>query len=95
MSVVRIAPGQLSASLTLRNDSALHNCTEFDSDADGPFIARLWPGLSAGEEILWAVLSWLNGEGFLPSESDRRAGLDTVNQKAAEAAIEVGSRWTA
>lgn len=89
--VIRIAPGQLSDCLTLRASSALEGCTEVDGDDAGVFIARRWPSLSSGEELLWQVLAWLNGASERPTEMDLRAGLDDTNYAAAMAAVSVGS----
>ena len=86
---INISPGQLSVSLELRTLSALDFCTEVDGDGNGNlFIRRLWPSLSTGEELLWRVLAWLNGQGECPTRSELDAGLDAVNVGVALAAID-------
>lgn len=85
---IDISPGQLSASLDLRGTSALRSCTRLDSHPDGVvFIARSWPNLSTGEELLWEVLAWLNGQGPTPDLPRLRAGLDQLSYAAAERAV--------
>ncbi|GAA2007856.1 hypothetical protein [Nocardioides kribbensis] len=81
---IRVRPGQLSAVLDFRATSALGGCTTIDSDEQGIFIARNWPSLSTGEEILWRVLGWMNGQADLPSDSDLEAELDAGNQRAVQ-----------
>ena len=46
-----------------------------------------WPTLSSGEELLWSVLAWLNGQGECPERWELEAGLDAANTAAALAAI--------
>jgi len=87
--LIRISPGQAGESLTLRANSALALCTTVDADDWGLFIARKWPALSTGEELLWRVLAWLNGASDLPSRDDLAAGLDSSNATAALVAIGV------
>ena len=83
---IRISPGQLSAVLDFRATSALAGCTKVDGDDNGVFIARNWPSLSSGEELLWRVLAWMNGASDLPEPDDLIAGLDTVNLLAVDRA---------
>lgn len=86
---IAISPGQLAVSLELRTLSALDFCTDVDGDGAGNlFIVRRWPTLSSGEQLLWRVLAWLNGQGECPSEADLNAGLDAVNAGVALAAID-------
>lgn len=59
----------------LRNRTALLGCTSVDGDA----FVKAWPRLSSGEELLWAVLGWLNGVCDLPTSDTLRAGLDGGN----------------
>ena len=83
MTSIRINPGNLSDALDLRNATSLGGCTTIDSDAAGRVvIARNWPRLSSGEELLWRVLAWLQGADDLPSDDDLRAGLDGPSQVA-------------
>lgn len=90
-TTIRISPGQASDSLALRHASALGFCTDMDADDAGLFIARRWPSLSSGEELLWRVLAWLNGAANLPEMDELVAGLDGTNLVAALAAIDSGS----
>lgn len=90
-ATIRISAGQLSDSLALRAASALESCTEVDGDEEGVFIARRWPSLSTGEELLWQVLAWFNGVGEVPSEADLRAGLDAENFAIAMRAYAAGT----
>jgi hypothetical protein len=56
-------------------------------------MARRWPSLSTGEELLWSVMSWLNGQGDLPDRDTLAARLDEGNYAAAVAAIRAGGAW--
>lgn len=87
---IRIAPGQFADSATLIRSSALDGCTVIDGDDAGIFIARNWPTLSSGEELLWSLLSWLNGVGEQPSVVDLANGLDSTNLLAAMDAVDAG-----
>jgi hypothetical protein len=80
--VIRVQPGQLAESMDLRRTTALAECTNIDVDDDGVFVARNWPRLSSGEEVLWTVLAWLNGQADRPDEADLRAALDVPNLNA-------------
>jgi len=84
---IRITPGQAAASLDLRANSALANCTTVDADDAGLFIARNWPGLSTGEELLWRVLAWINGASDLPDHDDLATRLDAGNLAAVDRAL--------
>jgi hypothetical protein len=79
---IYLAAGQVAASLDLRERTALRDCTHLDVDDDGLHIARNWPRLSSGEELLWQLLSWLNGQADRPDEADLRAALDVPNLNA-------------
>lgn len=79
---IRITPGQLADSMAFRNATALATCTTLDSDDAGMYVARNWPALSDGEELLWQVLTWLNGGRDLPSLTTLSAGLDAENYRA-------------
>jgi hypothetical protein len=79
---IYLAPGQVADSLDLRERTALADCTHLDVDDDGLHVARNWPRLSSGEELLWQVLAWLNGQADRPDEADLRAGLDVGNLNA-------------
>lgn len=86
--VLVISPGQLTPSLALRNSSALIGCTTIDSDASGRVIfVRNWPSLSSGEERLWNVLAWLNGQATYPDMADLEAHLDSDNYFAVVSAV--------
>lgn len=86
--VIVISPGQLSACLDLRRTSSLIGCISVDSDTTGRVIfKRKWPQLSSGEERLWLVLAWLNGQASYPDMADLEAHLDADNYRAAVAAV--------
>lgn len=86
--VLVISAGQLTPSLALRNSSALIGCTRIDSDPSGRVVmVRNWPQLSSGEERLWLVLAWLNGQASYPDMADLEAHLDSENYRAAVAAV--------
>lgn len=89
-ATIRIAPGQFADSLNLIRGSALDGCTTIDGDDAGIFIARRWPSFSTGEELLWSLLSWLNGVGEMPSVVDLANGLDSTNLLAAMDARDAG-----
>lgn len=73
---ITVTAGQLTDTLTLLHGTALNGCCELV--AEHPIrIARRWPVLSSGEELLWRVLAWVNGGGDLPSDADLRAGLSS------------------
>ncbi len=83
-----ISPGQLTASLDLRRRTALAGCTKVDSDSTGRVIfVRNWPSLSSGEERLWNVLAWLNGQATYPDMADLEAHLDSDNYLAVVSAV--------
>lgn len=83
-----LSPGQVTVSLELRRTSALEDCTTVDGDGSGRVsIARNWPGLSSGEERLWAVLAYINGHGQRPDMDDLLANLDGPNFEAAYVAV--------
>lgn len=85
---ITLVPGQYTPSSVLRRDSALAGCTKIDVNGEGRvYIARNWPTLSRGEELLWSLLAWLNGDGPRPDLDDLRAGLDADNYAAARAAV--------
>lgn len=89
-TTIRITPGQFTDSAALIHATALEDCTRIDGDDAGIFVERNWPTLSSGEELLWALLSWLNGVGEQPSVADLADGLDTVNLLAAMDAVDAG-----
>lgn len=87
---VRINPGMVLNSIRLRQDSALLHCTGIQNGDDGHlYLARNWPGLSTGEELVWRVLAFVNGgdRDDLPTWADLRAGLDGSNYSACETAL--------
>lgn len=94
-STIRIAPGQFADSATLIHGSALEDCTRIDGDAAGIFVERRWPTLSTGEELLWSLLSWLNGVGEQPTIVALADGLDAANLLAAMDAVDAGRGVTA
>ena len=84
---IRIHPGNLTDALTLRRLTSLGRCTRIDGDAAGVLVVRNWPGLSSGEELLWAVLAWLNGQGDLPDAGTLASGLDTPSYAAVRGVV--------
>jgi hypothetical protein len=76
---IRINPGNLTAAMCLHRDTCLAGSTKIDNDDAGFFIARNWPGLSSGEELVWACLAWMNGQGDLPDRGSLAATLDFGN----------------
>lgn len=87
---ITLTPGMFAPSLRLWNDSALKDCTSVLGDLD-VVVERNWPTLSSGEELLWSLLAWLNGQGQRPSDAALAAGLDAPNVAAAQVAIWAGS----
>lgn len=86
---INLIPAALGTSLIFRKNSALANCTRIEQAEDGSLtVVRSWPRLSSGEEMLWAVLDFVNGAMWCPSLPDLKAGLDSSNFAAAKAAIE-------
>jgi len=86
-SISITTPGAVTTSLHLRSTSALFRCTNVDHDGSSIVVTRRWQRLSSGEEMLWQVLAWLNGDPSLPADPDLKAGLDEENYAAAAAAI--------
>lgn len=80
--IIRINPGNQSATIELRASTCLAASTRLDSDAAGMFIARNWPGLSSGEELVWSVIGWLNGQDHMPERATLAATLDKGNYDA-------------
>ncbi len=87
ITTIYLAPAQVSASLDLRVQSALLDCTTVGDTGSRLFITRNWPGLSTGEEQLWQVLAWLNGLADRPAMVDLQAHLDPANLAAAVVAL--------
>lgn len=86
--LIVLNPGQVAVSLELRNNSALEGCTKVDGNASGRvYIARRWPSISTGEELLWGVLAWLNGQAPYPDLVALEAGLDSGSYAAAMTAV--------
>lgn len=86
--VIHINPGNLSAALDLRNRTPLAHCTRLDSnESGGIYVERNWPSLSSGEELVWSVLGWLNGQDERPSMDDLRGGLDGATYAAVAAVL--------
>jgi hypothetical protein len=77
---ITIRPGNLTTALLLRSSTCLALCTDIDSDSTGHVnVVRKWPSLSSGEEVVWSVLAYLNGQGNLPTRETLAAELDTRN----------------
>lgn len=89
-STIRILPGQFADSAQLIHSSALEDCTTIDGDDAGIFVEQADWKLSTGEELLWSLLSWLNGVGEQPTVADLADGLDPGNLLAAMDAVDAG-----
>lgn len=87
--VLVLVPGQYTPSVSFRAATALAACTMLDNLPDGRLVvARNWPQLSSGEERLWSVLQWLNGQASYPDMADLRAHLDADNYAAVVKAVQ-------
>lgn len=70
---------QLTNTIDLRRLTALAGCTTLAITSGRGTLTRNWPRLSAGEELLWTVAAWLNGQADLPPIDTLRDGLDRSN----------------
>lgn len=86
-TTIHLRADRVTASVVLHAATALYDCSALELTSAGSQITRAWPRLSTGEELLWSVLAWLNGQGELPSMDDLAAGLDADNLTAVRKAI--------
>ncbi|WP_292605910.1 hypothetical protein [Nocardioides sp. REDSEA-S30_B4] len=77
--IITVREGQVTATIDLRRLTALADCTTITVSGGRATLARNWPRLSSGEELLWSVAAWLNGHADLPPIDTLRDGLDRSN----------------
>ena len=82
---IRVLDHQLLATIDLRRNTALRDCTMITTESGMHAMTRNWPGLSSGEELLWEIAAWLNDAGPRPSWARLRDGLDVANLAAVTA----------
>lgn len=87
-NTITIQPNQVRTSVVFHAASALYDCTRLELSAGhGIQVHKNWPRLSRGEELLWQVLAWLNGNGDRPTDAELADVLDADNLAAATKTI--------
>lgn len=92
-NTITIDPAQVRTSVVFHASSALYDCTQLEmASGEGMQVHKKWPRLSRGEELLWQVLAWVNGQGDRPTDADLVEHLDADNLAAVTKTIERAAR---